>query len=345
MSPEELRGELQCMSDFIILVATKSLKFQDEILSHIETLYGKKVDVYTDYAIEWGMYLNISNPYVDEGYRKKKISDRNSSALFVRQRNNSELVFRYFALTPLHNDEIILVYQCGKVGSTSVSNSIEVFGRNVLHCHILDNIGESDDDLCKILNLKSGKIICLVRDPVARAIAAMWECVNEVERYSKEADFSEIERYFMAKNLADEEFKWFDEQMKRFFKIDVFQHPFEREKGYSIIKKGNIELLLMKLEKLNELEDVIGEFLNIKGFHLYNANIGSEKAYRFAIREYKENVNISRQQLEDVYINNKRMQHFYTEEERHELYLKWLKKIKRNSRGNLWVGRKRILMR
>lgn len=329
--PEELQKKLSNMasSEFIILVAIASLQFQDEILNHIVALYGENVDIYTDYAVEWGIYLNINNSYVDEYYRREKIAQRNSSALSVRQRINSELVFRYFALLPLHNDEIILVYQCGKVGSTSVSNSIEVFGRNVLHCHILDNIGESDDDLYKILNLKSGKIICLVRDPVARAIAAMWECVNEVERYSKEADFCEIERYFLAKNLADEEFNWFDKQMKRFFKIDVFQHPFEREKGYSIIKEGNIELLLMKLEKLNELEDVIGEFLNIKGFHLYNANIGSEKAYRFAIREYKENVNISRQQLEEVYINNKRMQHFYTEEERHEFYLKWLKKDKK----------------
>ncbi len=329
-SPEELRKELSHadLNKFIILVTTASLKFQDEIINHIVKQYGGKIDIYTDYAIEWGIYLNIHNPYVDKEYRRKKLSERNRPILSDRQRINKEFVFRYFVFAPLHNDEIILVYQCGKVGSTTVSNSIKKFGRNVLHCHTLADIGENDDDLYKILNLKSGKIICLVRDPVAKAIAAMWECVNEMERYSREADFKEIERYFLSKNLAEEEFKWFDEQMNKYLKIDVFQYPFDQEKGYSIIKKDNIELLLLKLEKLNEMEDVIGEFLNIKRFQLYNTNIGMEKAYRFAIQEYKETVNISQEQLEDVYIRNKRMRHFYTERERHELYLKWLRNDK-----------------
>ncbi len=332
-SPEELQKELSDaqLSKFIILVTTASLQFQDEIINYIEEQYGAKLDIYTDYAIEWGIYLNIHSPYVEKAYRSKKLSEREKSILPDRQRIDKELVLRYFAFAPLHNDEIILVYQCGKVGSTTVSNSIRAFGRNVLHCHTLTDIGENDDDLYKVLNLKSGKIICLVRDPVAKAIAAMWECVNEVERYSREVDFQEIERYFLSKNLAEEEFKWFDEQMKKYFQIDVFQYPFDQEKGYSIIKKENIELLLMKLEKLNELEEVIGEFLSMKGFRLYNTNIGLKKAYRFAIQEYKETVNISQEQLEDVYIRNARMQHFYTEKERHELYLKWL----RNGKGEM----------
>ena len=46
--------------------------------------------------------------------------------------------------------------------------------------------------------------------------------------------------------------------MKEVFGIDVFAYPFDAEKGYTLIKEGNIELLLMKMEKLSELENVIG---------------------------------------------------------------------------------------
>ena len=235
-----------------------------------------------------------------------------------------EHILRYFAFAPLYNDELILIYQCGKVGSTSVYKSITANGRNALHCHSLKDIAEGDDKLYKLLNLKSGKILCMIRDPVAKEIAAMWQCINEVERYNIDADLEEIEKRFLSNNLADKEFRWFDVEMKQYLKIDVFKFPFDKEKGYTIIREGNIEILLMKSEMLNKLEYVIGEFLNIDQFHLYKANVGEEKSYRFAYKEYKKNLHISEKKLEEVYIKDERMRHFYTEKELQEMYKKWL---------------------
>lgn len=190
---------------------------------------------------------------------------------------------------------------------------------------MLDNIGENDDSMLKLLELKSGKIICLVRDPVARQIAAMWQNIHQVQRYSATVNFAEIEKYYFPEQFTGGEFSWFDKQMKKVFNIDVFEYPFDQEKGYSIIKKGNIEVLLMKMEKLNDLEAVIGEFLNIENFNLDNENVGSEKPYRFAYRDYKANFKLPKEVLDNVYVKNEHTKHFYSEQERETFYNKWLK--------------------
>ena len=64
-NPIELYNELQetDLRDIVILVPIVSTTVQDEILGSIRQIYGEKVTVYTDYAIEYGMYLNMNHPY------------------------------------------------------------------------------------------------------------------------------------------------------------------------------------------------------------------------------------------------------------------------------------------
>lgn len=104
--------------------------------------------------------------------------------------------FRYFSFLPLHDDEIILIYQVGKVGSTTIYNTLQDYNRYALHCHTLAGIEEKENDLYNLVNMKSGKIITLVRDPIARLISAMCQVMCETGRYSLEADFFEVENYF-----------------------------------------------------------------------------------------------------------------------------------------------------
>ena len=44
----------------------------------------------------------------------------------------------------------------------------------------------------------------------------------------------------------NDEFEWFDEQIKQHLDIDVFQYPFDREKGYIQIEKDGISLFLFR---------------------------------------------------------------------------------------------------
>ena len=221
---------------------------------------------------------------------------------------------------------MILVYQAGKVASTSLYLSIQSYGRHVLHVHVLDGIGSSDQDLHDLLNMKAAKIISLIREPIGRQISVMWQNIPSINRYSAEVDFAEIEEFYFAPGFENEEFEWFNQEFKKVIGIDVFAYPFDKERGYSIIKQGNIELLLLKVEKLDELKGIVGDFLGIPDFQMENRNIGREKTYRFALQTYKENFVLSQSMLEKIYKKNRYMQYFYTEEEREGFYHKWLRK-------------------
>lgn len=330
LSPGKWYQELESigLETVAVLVTAASVKFQDEILRELEIRYGQSVEIYTEYAVEWGIYLGLKNSNIDNVYKEKKklIQQEDNRVSRESQSRKQEIMpLKYFAFLPLHQDEIILIYQIGKVASSTIYNSLLNYRRNVLHCHYLTGIGETEDSLYELLNLKGGKIISLVRDPVARQISEMWESICLAHGYSAEVDFSEIEKAYFPDQFDGGEFDWYEDEMKRVFKIDVFEHPFDKEKGYSVIKQGNIELLLMKTEKVDELENVIGNFLNIEGFRLENNNVGEENAHRFAYREYRENFCLSEDILENIYKKDEHMKHFYSEQERDILYRKWLK--------------------
>lgn len=328
MSPDQIKNIIQNngLGNVVILVAVLSLESQNEIIESIKRLIGEEATIYTEYAVEWGLYLNINNQYVNKEYKKRELLEREICRQYSSKEKMDQMVkaYKYFSFLSLYNNEIILVYQPGKVASTSICSSIQRYGRNVLQCHILSEISYRGDNLYKLLNLKGGKIISLVRDPVARRISEMWQNITNIQRYSTEVDFSEVEKYYFDSQFENTEFYWFEDEMKKTFNIDVFTYPFDKEKGYIIIKQGNIELLLMKMEKLNELEKIIGDFLEIEDFHLQNDNIGKEKLYRFAFDEYKKNFIISHERLFEIYKDNKYMKHFYTEYECEALYKKWL---------------------
>lgn len=328
LSPKDLHGKIKgaAMEEIAVLVTAGSVRAQDEIIKDVIIMCGESVDIYTEYAVEWGIYFGLEYPDIDRKYKEQKLLDHEKNRLYNNEYISLiERAFRYFTFLPLHNDEIILVYQPAKVASSTVYKSILRYNKYALHCHLLDSIGENDDSLLKLLELKSGKIISLVRDPVARQISSMWENLPQVHRYSAKVNLAEVEKHFFPEKFVGGEFGWFDRQLKKVFNIDVFEYPFDQEKGYSIIKKGNIEVLLMKMEKLKDLEEVIGGFLNIENFKLNNENIGSEKSYRFAYSDYKTNFRLPKEILDNVYINNKQTKHFYSEREREVFYQKWLK--------------------
>ena len=332
MSPVQMQEYAKSMGihNIIILVTVLSPRVQNEIIKKIEELLGKDVEVYTEFAVECGLYFGLKNPYVNSEFRKRELLERKIASQYVLSEKSSQMekVYKFFTFLPLHNDEIILVYQPGKVASSSVYKSIQNYGHNVLHCHVLADIRDNEDDLYKILNMKSGKIICLVRDPIARRISEMWQNMTNRTRYAIDADFNEVEKYYFDCAFENIEFRWFENEMQKTFHLDVFDHLFDKDKGYSIIKQENMELLLMKMEKLDELENVIGSFLGIKDFQLQNDNIGSEKSYRFAIEEYKKIFPISQERLEEIYKKNNYIRHFYSDQECDELYDKWMRQNK-----------------
>jgi hypothetical protein len=266
----------------------------------------------------------------------------------------------------------LLIYQMGKVGSTSVEESLRALdlGIPIFHIHFLtDDLMDfyeekrrkffrtrQQNELSRIWmyrylskTLRRGtdhrkwKVITLVRDPITRNISSFFETLR-VESgqtdglYKISADIrspysfditvsidniSELIRLFIEKFDHETPLIFFDRQIKSMLGIDVFAYEFPKSKGYMIYRGRQVELLLIRLENLNECaETAFKEFLSIKGFVLKHANVGREKIYAPLYRKFKSIINLPDTYINDMYAS-KFMRHFYSRGEIEEFKAKW----------------------
>lgn len=265
-------------------------------------------------------------------------------------------------------EQLILVYQMGKVGSSSVVRSIKSNNLQVYNLHTLNRaylhadqkiyrkefVSGSRDAItlwqelfffrkigCKF-NGKSVKIISLVRDPVARNISHFFQWPNMIMEqvdngfhvrspsfhYDEVINSEDIEEelsnlYLMRFKRHDRPLVWFDKEMKQNFKIDVYEKNFPMEKGYCIYRNGNTEVMVIKLEKLNEVSGkAFKEFLGIESFELITANIGRKKKTSDLYRRFLDTIKLPVDYLDSMY-KSKFAIHFYSKEEIDSFRARW----------------------
>jgi hypothetical protein len=129
-----------------------------------------------------------------------------------------------------------------------------------------ENVGLKLSEKIKLKSHKA-KIITLVREPVGRNVSAFFQ------NYKRFTGSGFHDSYFEAVDLINMFFKnynhevplsWFDIEIKETLDIDVYDYTFPKEKGFLAIQKGNIELLILKMEMSDAIKQkVISEFLNI----------------------------------------------------------------------------------
>lgn len=210
----------------------------------------------------------------------------------------------------------VLIYQMGKVGSTSLENSI----KDSLHIHTLygnypcphfERHVHGDFKLLikkfavqplrrNLYKLKGcNKIISLVREPAARNISMFFQdlpfwiadYVKHYDRETRESDLDWLWRVF--ENSFDHEYclTWFDREIKRYTGIDVLSEQFNCRRGYQQYKRGRYELLLLRMEDMTQNRAVIEEFCQQK-VELVSTNVGDEKWYGGVYKEFSNNYKI-----------------------------------------------------
>lgn len=171
-------------------------------------------------------------------------------------------------------------------------------------------------------NNKIIKIISIVRDPIARNVSALFQNYDESQLKTDDdctQDFFAFVNHFLP-------LMWFDIELKKNIGIDVYVHPFDKEKGWQIIRNKQYELLIIQLEKLSELEALIGEFLKIKNFSLERKgkgeNISSEKWYGEYYNNLRKAIIFPKEYL-DIMYESKYVKHFYTNDQINQFRNKW----------------------
>jgi len=252
----------------------------------------------------------------------------------------------------------ILVYQMGKVGSTSVSDSLKAarLKNYVFDIHFLSN----DLNQYKKFYIDSGivpvpyhielglalrkriiknkfnkfKIISLVRDPIARQISDVFQnpeimgmnIRGQVGLLDINKSITLIEDKFSDLKAFDYVFEWFDRELKSIFGIDVFSNPFNRDIGWTVYYGDKADLLIIRMEDLSLVgEAVISEFLKTPlKISLLDSNVRSQTPEAMSYKYVKENMRIKREICKKVY-NSQLVRHFYSEKHINELINRWSK--------------------
>lgn len=261
----------------------------------------------------------------------------------IRQHDSQEIVdSKNILLKQLPKSQVI-VYQPGKVGSMSVNYSLISAGCKSLHVHSFydfdwdKEFSKRDQEriMHQFTNTKI-KVITMVRNPIPRDVSMFMQlfqedaiprhrCTmewiidengNEVvvdKNYLVDPDLAVACQKFIS-HQTEYQFGWFDREIKRTFGVNIYQYPFDKEKGYTIIKDGNVEILLMKCEMIDSLENVIKEFCELSHFKLVRTNDGGQKENNFIYKLLKQRIHLS-QDYVNSYLSNDKALHFYTKEE------------------------------
>jgi hypothetical protein len=338
ISPEDLK-ELDKHEKNAIIIASDSIANIEQIISVLENIQVNTDNVFTALGVEIAVFQNINHTAFNEEFRAWFACKVNMERVISEKFNEYWLLKNLYKVI---DNSAVWIYQSGKVGSSTMYKSLDAVSVPCSQAHMIKNI----DLLCNdeihnelFLNLMEKgeikKIITLIREPLSRNISAFFEYLGRdgpsaiphgnsflytCNKWIK-GEFSELKTKIY--NMLD----WFDQELKAAVGVDVFAHPFDREKGYSVIKQGNIEVLVIKLEKLNSLESVISDFVGAPDFKLITANEASSKPIKYLYKNVREAIKIPRETVNLYYKDNPRMNHFYTEEEKVELLKKWEKNI------------------
>lgn len=251
--------------------------------------------------------------------------------------------------------EPILVYQMGKVGSSSMYWSLDALRLNVpvYHLHFLNDADEMEAWATRTLRVYDRELkmvqlarklrreiergtapryhlISLVRAPVPRNLSTYFHNIDSyfpdfLQRIEAQTlSFPALADYFVNDFPEQTPERWFQRQVREVFGLDVYAEPFPRTRGYQIYENDRARLLVLRLEDLNRVVGTaMREFLNIPAFTLVPANAGESKTYGGLYKEF-----LAALRLPDEYIarthSTQYATHFYSAQELEASVAKWV---------------------
>ena len=179
------------------------------------------------------------------------------------------------------------------------------------------------------------KIVSLVREPVARNVATLFQNLSEFvpdwhQRYAdgklRQSDIRELQEWLInTSTISDIPDQWFDQQIKQIpaFGIDVYAELFPKEVGYKIYRgNAQADLLVIRLENLNECsQKAMREFFGFENFTLHNSNIGEQKDYTDLYNVFRKHP-LPVTYVQKIY-NTRFAHHFYTDAELEVFKKRW----------------------
>jgi len=258
----------------------------------------------------------------------------------------------------------ILIYQQGRVASTSVYESIKSLNLSspIHHVHTISYLhAQQEIDqlktkggkvyrhlfvgqyLYKALNRHNSrsnpepwKIICIFRDPIEIMISLHFLNLdnNPNNKFSVNGVLDKKKALRFFENLFENNdpskwaiCNWFDDVFYKELGIDVFSTTFDKSEGYSVISTDKVDILLIRFENIEHAyKNGAAQLLglNADDVNLQYANLHTNKNTSEIHKYIKQNLKLSKNACDKVY-STKFMKHFYSPELIGELTSKWNK--------------------
>ena len=185
------------------------------------------------------------------------------------------------------------------------------------------------------------KLVTLVREPIARNISTFFENLEVTEKADTSAyavrsayyDFDvevtlekmdPLIELFFERLVHERPLRYFDDEISTVFGINVFDSGFPLERGFRIYQGENADLLLIRLENLDQCAAAaFKEFLGVDGFSLISANVASDKIYAPLYRAFKNSIRLPQDYIDRMYDSTYSC-HFYSAEEIQQFRRRWM---------------------
>lgn len=252
----------------------------------------------------------------------------------------------------------IILYQMGKVGSTSLYKLLQGAGFSgpIYRINFLSDEGirEAEEfhgslgNVIEPVHLQRSRelrrkmdrlpdrrwnVVTLVREPISRDISQFFHYMQMFHPRLVDAS-SNVDKGRALRALAmkfkhfDESVNytctWFGKEFRKSLNIDVYSYPFDHRKGYTIILGRQARILTVRLEDLDRcINDAMGEFLGESlHFPIVQANRRSEQKYGPVYEKVLQELQLERTVCERIY-STQYAAHFYTASERRRLIERW----------------------
>jgi hypothetical protein len=254
-------------------------------------------------------------------------------------------VHLWWTLLNVERRNPILVYQMGKVGSSTVVRTLERLDLDapVLHVHTLDpdhlqlavrkERASTRSHLPEHLIASSilvdrlekrnfpCRVITLTREPVGRAISFAFEDWKKKAPEAKKSGGS-LDGRAMSEAVTQllrpgsghaNPGQWFERELHNCLGIDVFAEPYDIERGFSLVRNGPVTALIIRVEDLDRaLTQGLAALLEmeISRRAIQRANTGRKKWYADALHSVKTSYRLPAGLAEFIF-GTRYVNHFY----------------------------------
>jgi len=264
-------------------------------------------------------------------------------------------VRKRFLFRNLEDRTPTLVYQMGKVGSSTVAKTLDGLreAAPVVRIHSLNpaKVARSIETLRESLGylrehvvtssvlvrrqLDWGefpcRIITLTREPVGRAISFAFQDwkrqlpeVSDLDELHADRMVELVTEKLRPGSLHANPGQWFERELESVFGIDVLDTPYNFEQGYTVIQSGPVNVLVIRMEDLNRsLGAGLASLCDLdrRSVRVRQSNVGENKEYADLLSEVKERLTLP-PSVSDRVLSTDYARHFYGPD-LDRLYDKW----------------------